>query len=490
MSATIDDIKKIDNLSSYKRIAVSREIYSDFITPIELMRILRSNSDKVFLLESINDKYNWGRYTFLGYEPILNITCKRYDVYINGEFYKKENPKVIIREILKDYKSPKLENMPPFTGGFVGYFSYDYVRYSEKRLDFESKGEDIIDLDLMLFESIICFDNFKQKIILITNVKIDDLDASYKEALNKLDEMESIIRSDKKHNFEDLKIKSDFEYEFDEDNYSNIVNKAKEYIKDGDIFQVVLSNTLRAKASGSLFNVYRVLRTINAFPYMFYILNNNIEIAGASPETLVKLEDNKLYTYPLAGSRPRGKTQKEDLNNEKDLLSDEKELAEHNMLVDLARNDIGKISKIGTVNVEDYMSVERYSHIMHISSTVTGIIRDDKDAIDAIDSILPAGTLSGAPKIRALEIINELETIDRELYGGAIGYIDFSGNMDVCIAIRLVYKKMDNICIRSGAGIVYDSDPKKEFLECINKAKAVVKAIEISKEAFDDTFNR
>lgn len=484
MSATIDDIKKIDNLSSYKRIAVSREIYSDFITPIELMRILRSNSDKVFLLESINDKYNWGRYTFLGYEPILNITCKRYDVYINGEFYKKENPKVIIREILKDYKSPKLENMPPFTGGFVGYFSYDYVRYSEKRLDFESKGEDIIDLDLMLFESIICFDNFKQKIILITNVKIDDLDASYKEALNKLDEMESIIRSDKKHNFEDLKIKSDFEYEFDEDNYSNIVNKAKEYIKDGDIFQVVLSNTLRAKASGSLFNVYRVLRTINASPYMFYILNNNIEIAGASPETLVKLEDNKLYTYPLAGSRPRGKTQKEDLNNEKDLLSDEKELAEHNMLVDLARNDIGKISKIGTVNVEDYMSVERYSHIMHISSTVTGIIRDDKDAIDAIDSILPAGTLSGAPKIRALEIINELETIDRELYGGAIGYIDFSGNMDVCIAIRLVYKKMDNICIRSGAGIVYDSDPKKEFLECINKAKAVVKAIEISKEAF------
>ena len=484
MSATIDDIKKIDNLSSYKRIAVSREIYSDFITPIELMRILRSNSDKVFLLESINDKYNWGRYTFLGYEPILNITCKRYDVYINGEFYKKENPKVIIREILKDYKSPKLENMPPFTGGFVGYFSYDYVRYSEKRLDFESKGEDIIDLDLMLFESIICFDNFKQKIILITNVKIDDLDASYKEALNKLDEMESIIRSDKKHNFEDLKIESYFEYEFDEDNYSNIVNKAKEYIKDGDIFQVVLSNTLRAKASGSLFNVYRVLRTINASPYMFYILNNNIEIAGASPETLVKLENDKLYTYPLAGSRPRGKTQKEDLNNEKDLLSDKKELAEHNMLVDLARNDIGKISKIGTVNVEDYMSVERYSHIMHISSTVTGIIRDDKDAIDAIDSILPAGTLSGAPKIRALEIINELETIDRELYGGAIGYIDFSGNMDVCIAIRLVYKKNDNICIRSGAGIVYNSDPKKEFLECINKAKAVVKAIEISKEVF------
>lgn len=331
--------------------------------------------------------------------------------------------------------------MPPFTGGLVGYFSYDYVRYSEKRLDFESKKEDIIDLDLMLFESIICFDNFKQKIILITNVKVDDLDASYKEALNKLDEMESIIRSDKKHNFEDLKIESYFEYEFDEYAYSNIVNKAKGYIKDGDIFQVVLSNTLRAKASGSLFNVYRVLRTINASPYMFYILNNNIEIAGASPETLVKLENDKLYTYPLAGSRPRGKTQKEDLNNEKDLLSDEKELAEHNMLVDLARNDIGKISKIGTVNVEDYMSVERYSHIMHISSTVTGIIRDDKDAIDAIDSILPAGTLSGAPKIRALEIINELETIDRELYGGAIGYIDFSGNMDVCIAIRLVYKK-------------------------------------------------
>lgn len=479
---SIEDIKKIKNINCYKVVPISREIYSDFITPIELIKILRNNSNKIFLLESIKDKYNWDRYTFLGYAPILNIVSKKFNIYKNGVFYKKDNPKTIIREILKEYTSPKFENMPPFTGGFVGYFSYDYMRYSENKLDFEIKEDDLTDLDLMLFDSVICFDDIKKKIILITNVIIDDLENSYNNSLKKLDEMESIIKSSNKYSFKDLDVKSDFEYEFDKESYSSIINKAKNYIIDGDIFQVVLSNTLRAKANGNLFNVYRVLRTINPSPYMFYILNDNIEIAGASPETLVKLENNKLYTYPLAGSRPRGETEEEDLKLEKELLKDEKELAEHNMLVDLARNDIGKISKIGSVKVEKYMNVEKFSHIMHISSTITGIIDDGKDSIDAIDSILPAGTLSGAPKIRACEIINELETINREIYGGAIGYIDFTGNMDVCIAIRFCYKKGDILCIRSGAGIVYDSDTEKEFIECINKVKALVKAIEMSKE--------
>lgn len=264
-----------------------------------------------------------------------------------------------------------------------------------------------------------------------------------------------------------------------------MVEKAKEYIHEGDIFQVVLSNPLTAKVEGNLFDTYRVLRASNPSPYMFYLSSDDIEIAGASPETLVKLVDGKLSTFPLAGTRPRGKNREEDLALETELLADEKERAEHNMLVDLGRNDIGKISKIGTVNVEKYMNIERYSHVMHISSTVTGDIREDKDSIDAVDAILPAGTLSGAPKFRACEIIEELEQSKRGIYGGAIGYLDFTGNLDVCIAIRLVYKKNGKICIRSGAGIVADSNPEKEFVECINKAKAVVNAINEAKEGLE-----
>ena len=257
-----------------------------------------------------------------------------------------------------------------------------------------------------------------------------------------------------------------------------MVEKAKSYICEGDIFQVVLSNRFEAEYEGSLLDTYRVLRTTNPSPYMFYFSSDDIEIAGASPETLVKVENGVAHTFPLAGTRPRGATQAEDEALEKELLSDEKELAEHNMLVDLGRNDIGKISKFGSVEVEKYMSIEQFSHVMHIGSTVKGELRKNLDAIHAIDSILPAGTLSGAPKIRACEIINELENNKRGIYGGAIGYIDFTGNLDTCIAIRIAYKKNGKVFIRSGAGIVADSVPKKEYQECINKAKAVRIALE------------
>ena len=256
-----------------------------------------------------------------------------------------------------------------------------------------------------------------------------------------------------------------------------MVEKAKEYIYQGDIFQVVLSNRLEAEYEGSLLNTYRIMRTTNPSPYMFYFSSDDMEVAGASPETLVKLENGVLHTFPLAGTRPRGKDRQEDLALEKDLLDDEKECAEHNMLVDLGRNDIGKISKYGTVEVEEYMQVLRYSHVMHIGSTVRGQIRDDKTALDAVEAVLPAGTLSGAPKYRAMEIINELENNKRGIYGGAVGYLDFTGNLDTCIGIRLAYKKNGKVFVRSGAGIVADSIPEKEFQECINKAKAVVEAI-------------
>ena len=265
---------------------------------------------------------------------------------------------------------------------------------------------------------------------------------------------------------------------FSKEEYCSMVEKAKHHIFEGDIFQIVLSNRLEAEYEGSLLNTYRVLRTLNPSPYMFYFSGTDVEVAGASPETLVKLENGVLHTFPLAGTRPRGKTAEEDDRLEKELLADQKELAEHNMLVDLGRNDLGKISRFGTVEVEKYHCIEKYSHVMHIGSTVRGQIREDRDALDAVDAVLPAGTLSGAPKLRACQIINDLENNKRGIYGGAIGYIDFTGNLDTCIAIRIAYRKNGKVFVRSGAGIVADSVPEKEYQECINKAAAVVKALE------------
>jgi anthranilate synthase component 1 len=278
------------------------------------------------------------------------------------------------------------------------------------------------------------------------------------------------------------RLKSEFRPLFDQEQFCQMVEKAKYHIHEGDIFQIVLSNRLEAEYEGTLLNAYRVLRTVNPSPYMFYFSSSDMEVAGASPETLVKLEDGVLHTFPLAGTRPRGKTEEEDLALEQELLADPKELAEHNMLVDLGRNDIGKISRFGSVKVEKYLSIERFSHVMHIGSTVSGEIAEGKTTLDAIDAILPAGTLSGAPKIRACQLINDLENNKRGIYGGAIGYLDFTGNLDTCIAIRLAYKKNGKVFVRSGAGIVADSVPESEHQECLNKAAAVVKAIRLAQE--------
>ena len=335
----------------------------------------------------------------------------------------------------------------------------------------------------MLFDKVIAFDNYEQKIILIVNISTDNIDVEYNRAVTELAQMADLIRNGVPCEEKPGVLRSEIRPLFDEEQYCDMVNKAKHHIKEGDIFQIVLSNRLEAEYEGSLLNVYRYLRTLNPSPYMFYFSGTDVECAGASPETLVKLEGGVLYTYPLAGTRPRGKTEEEDKALEEELLADPKELAEHNMLVDLGRNDIGKISKFGSVSVEKYHNIERYSHVMHIGSTVRGEIRDGYDAFDAVNAILPAGTLSGAPKIKACKLINELENNKRGIYGGAIGYVDFTGNLDTCIAIRLAYKKNNRLFVRSGAGIVYDSVPEKEYRECINKAAAVVKAV---KEAADE----
>ena len=492
MYPDLQTVKQIAADGAYKRVPVCREILSDTYTPVEVMRILRKASRHCYLLESASQEEAWGRYSFLGYDPTMEITC------LDGKVTIRENlgdgtetvttkhvdhPGDTLREILARYKSPVMEKMPTFTGGLVGYFSYDYIKYSEPKLKLTSEGQqDFRDMDLMLFNEVIAFDHYRQKIMLITGVMTEDIEGYYKKAEETLEDMAKLIREGEKETFPTLQLKTEIEPVFPKEQYCDMVEKAKQYIREGDIFQVVLSDPMKAEAEGSLFDTYRVLRAANPSPYMFYFSSDDIELSGASPETLAKLDNGRLSTFPLAGTRPRGKTPDEDKALEEDLLQDEKELAEHNMLVDLGRNDIGKISRIGTVKVEKYMEIERFSHVMHIGSTVTGTIREDKDAVDAVDAILPAGTLSGAPKFRACQIIDQLENNKRGVYGGAIGYLDFAGNLDTCIAIRLVYKKNGTICIRSGAGIVADSVPEKEFEECANKAKAVIQAIREAEE--------
>ena len=436
------------------------------------------------MLESAQANETWGRYTFLGFNPQIEITCMNGEMKIGNLNVKTEHPADYLRQILLEYKSPRFDYLPSFTGGLVGYFSYDYLGYSEPsvKCDVEDR-EHFKDVDLMLFDKVIAFDHLRQKIILIVNMPLDNIEVEYNKAVMELKQLVSLLKNGGKKNESGGKLLGKVEPLFDKKQFCDMVEKAKHHIREGDIFQIVLSNRLSAPFTGSLFNTYRVLRTINPSPYMFYFSGTDVEVAGASPETLVKLENGVLHTFPLAGTRPRGKTEEEDKALEAELLVDEKELAEHNMLVDLGRNDLGKISKFGTVQVERLHSIERFSHVMHIGSTVRGEISENHDALDAIEAVLPAGTLSGAPKIRACQLIGALENSKRGIYGGAIGYIDFTGNMDTCIAIRIAYKKNGKVFVRSGAGIVADSVPEKEFEECLNKAKSSLKALELAQEA-------
>ena len=482
----IPDLKKIKEIAKtgdYTVIPVSTQILSDFITPIEALRILKNASDHVYMLESAKADETWGRYTFLGFEPKMLITCKDGVFTAGDKTIKTNDPSGEIRKIMAEYKSPKVDELNFFTGGLVGYFSFEYFGYSEPsiRCDLEDENE-FKDVDLMLFDKVIAFDNLSQKIYLIANIKLNDIDNEYERAEHELERIADLLRNGEKKREPASRLKGDIKPLFDKERFCQMVDKAKNYIREGDIFQIVLSNRLSAPFEGSLLDTYRELRTINPSPYMFYFSGTDVEVAGASPETLVKLKDGILHTFPLAGTRKRGATPKEDEELEAELLKDEKELAEHNMLFDLGRNDLGRISEFGSVAVEKLRSIERFSHVMHIGSTVRGKIRDDKDALSAIEAVMPAGTLSGAPKIRACELIGQLEGNKRGIYGGAIGYIDFNGNMDTCIAIRLVYRKGDTVFVRSGAGIVADSVPELEFEECMNKARASLRALESSSQ--------
>ena len=477
------EVKKIAESGQYNVVPISCEILSDFTTPIETMKILKNVSTHCYMLESAVADEQWGRYTFLGFAPKLEITCIDWEMQIGNVKIETENPSEHIRQILADYKSPRFAYLPSFTGGLVGYFSYDYLGYSEPSVRCRVEDSEAFkDVDLMLFDKVIAFDHVRQKIILIVNMSLDDIEVGYNKTVLELKQLVELLKKGEKKQETKGCLMGEVIPLFEKEQFCGMVEQAKQYIREGDIFQIVLSNRLSAPFEGSLLNTYRMLRTINPSPYMFYFSGTDVEVAGASPETLVKLENGILHTFPLAGTRPRGKTNEEDRALSQELLADEKELAEHNMLVDLGRNDLGKISRFGTVKVEKFHTIEYFSHVMHIGSTVRGEICKGKDALDAIEAVLPAGTLSGAPKIRACQLIGELENNKRGIYGGAIGYIDFTGNMDTCIAIRIAYKKNGKVFVRSGAGIVADSVPEKEYTECINKAKAVVDALKLAEE--------
>ena len=481
-SKTIEDLSK-----TYNTIPICKEVYADVLTPITLLRKLAALSERYFLLESVEGGEKWARYSFLGLNPIMRVTCQDGVVTMEGretKTVKADNPLGVVRSLLKSYNAPSLPDMPPFTGGFVGYFGYSMIGYAEPVL--RLSRDDGNDFDLMLFDKVIAYDHLRQKICIVVNMNADNVLENYGRAVTEIEKIVRIIQGREPVPRTHAAERPEFTCNVSKEDYCAMVDKTKAYIRDGDIFQAVISRRFSSPYSGSLLGAYRVLRTINPSPYMVYMHIDDLELMSTSPETLVRLQKGRLSTFPVAGSRPRSKDDAEDLALEKELLADEKELSEHNMLVDLARNDLGKISKISSVEVMDYMTIHRYSKIMHITSRVESDILPDRDGLDALEAILPAGTLSGAPKIRACEIIEELEQSPRGIYGGALGYIDFTGNLDTCIAIRMAVKQNDVVSVQAGGGIVADSVPEREYEESGNKAFAVMNAIIRASEVDDE----
>lgn len=477
---TYEQAKKYEK--DYTYVPVCKDILADDVTPILMLRKLAALDEQYFLLESVEGG-NLGRYSFLGYHPKLSVSCK------NGVVKVKENgmvriipgkPKEALQSLLAQYRSPQIEGLPTFTGGLVGYFSYEMIQYAEPKLHI--KQSDVNDFELMMFDKLLAFDQVMHKLCIIVNARTADGEAGYNRAVEEIDAFIETLRITEPISYEQPPKAPEFTCNLSKEEYCSMVEKTKHYIKEGDIFQGVISRRFEAEYDGSLLNAYRVLRTTNPSPYMYYMQIKDMQIAGTSPETMVKLTNGKLMTFPVAGTRQRGKSIEEDQVLEKELLADEKECAEHNMLVDLARNDLGRISEYGSVKIADYMAIHRFSKVMHIASTVVGDLAKGKTCGDTIEALLPAGTLSGAPKFRACEIIDELEPVARGVYGGAIGYMDFSGNLDVCIAIRTAVKKGKKVYVQAGAGIVADSIPENEYQECANKAGAVIEAIRLTEE--------
>ncbi|WP_080838710.1 anthranilate synthase component I [Cohnella massiliensis] len=501
MEQRAQELKQVIRLASeYNVIPVARRLLADTETPIRVFQQL-SRDRRAFLLESVEGGIKWARYSFIGTDPFLTLKLKKNKVTLEEggrtESFASDNPLQLLRERLRAYRSPALPELPPFTGGAIGFFGYDLLQYYERKLPSHRVDDlEMDDMHFMFCDRIVVFDHFKQQVLVIGNVHVPQgasdaqIEAAYDDACAGLDEMIARLRQPALSSPaptgtppSDPEL-GDIRSNLTREQFIANVEKAKEYIRAGDIFQTVLSQRFHIETEVDPLQVYRMLRTMNPSPYMYVLKLGEEVIVGTSPELLVKVDGGRVETRPIAGTRPRGKTPEEDEALERELLADEKERAEHVMLVDLGRNDLGRVSEFGSVKCDAYMEIERYSHVMHIVSNVTGKLAKDKDFFDAFLSCLPAGTVSGAPKLRAMEIIAELENEARGAYAGAIGYLGFSGNLDTCITIRTIIFKHGKAYVQAGAGIVWDSVPEKEYEETVNKAKGMLKAIRAAEAVF------
>ncbi|AEI41352.1 anthranilate synthase component I [Paenibacillus mucilaginosus] len=493
------ELQEVIRLSKeYNLIPVVRNLMADTETPIRVFQHFYEEN-MAFLLESVEGGVKWARYSFIGTDPFMMIRSKNGVTTVDGPQGKRtseEKPVDVLKAYLRGYRSPSLPGLPRFTGGAVGFFGYDLLQYYEKLPAHRHDDLKMNDVQFMFCDQVIVFDHFKQQLKMIGNVHIPphatdaEIVRAYDETCAKIDATaERLKRPLPALTMSHQAIPDDVELgevrsNLTKEQFISNVEKAKEYIRAGDIFQVVLSQRFEIETDVSPLQVYRILRTMNPSPYMYCLKMGDEVIVGTSPEALVRVEDEKVQTRPIAGTRPRGRTPEEDLRLEQELLADEKERAEHLMLVDLGRNDIGRVSEFGTVKCDTFMQIERYSHVMHIVSNVSGTLAKDKDFYDAFISCLPAGTVSGAPKLRAMEIIAELEHEARGAYAGAIGYLGFSGNLDTCITIRTIIFKNGKAYVQAGAGIVWDSVPESEYEETVNKAKGMLKSIRMAEQVF------
>jgi anthranilate synthase component 1 len=488
ITPSLEDFKRMANQGNL--IPIFEEIHYDLESPISAFRKIDDGKTS-FLLESVEGGEKWGRYSFLGSgsSHLFRSKGEEFEILKNGEILQKgkvQDPLRALEDFMGNYHPVLQDSLPRFSGGAVGYLSYDVVRFFERIPDQLHQDIDLYDCSFMITDTLLAFDNLKKKIKVIFNVFLDDRqtpEKAYREAQEKI---KSVIARLQRHNPPSPERKpctpSPLRSNFSKEDYMKVVERAKEYIRAGDIIQVVPSQRFSTEIHCEPFDIYRALRSINPSPYLFYLRMNDIVLMGSSPEVMVRLENRQIELRPIAGTRWRGKTKEEDLALEKDLLADEKEKAEHIMLVDLGRNDLGRVSEIGSVKVTELMAIERYSHVMHIVSNVQGTLAPGENAFDVFRAAFPAGTVSGAPKIRAMEIIEELEPFRRGFYAGAVGYFSFLGNMDTCITIRSILIKDGKAYVQVGGGVVADSVPEKEYEETLHKAQAIFKAIELAEE--------
>jgi anthranilate synthase component 1 len=478
---------------NYNRIPLMREVLADMDTPLSAYKKL-ADEPYSYLFESVHGGEKWGRYSIigLGSGTILRVTDHQLSIEEDGKIISDEtvdDPLRAIELFQQQFRIPEITGMPRFSGGMVGYFGYDCIRYIETRLDVSNKDDPLEcpDILLMVSEQLVVFDNLNGKLHIIVHANPEQGDA-YEKAQQQLDALAGKLKVaiDDTPNGKTRRVdEKDFISGFAQEKFQRGVDRIKDYIVEGDAMQVVLSQRLSIPFNAPPIDLYRALRCLNPSPYMFYLNLKDFHIVGSSPEILVRLEDNEVTVRPMAGTRPRGADAEEDLTLEEELLADPKELAEHLMLIDLGRNDTGRIAEVGTVKVTDKMIVERYSHVMHIVSNVVGTLKSGQTAIDVLRATFPAGTVSGAPKIRAMEIIDELEPVKRGIYAGAIGYLSWNGNMDTAIAIRTAVIKDDTLHIQAGAGIVADSVPENEWKETMNKGRAIFRAVTMAENGLN-----